>query len=491
MSERESDYKHARALQIAALEAEAKERLAQRKRTYEREVKPANLIEIRLNGELMGTLDKVDDKELMRVYRSIPNSGISFTKLGTAKEAGDAASLKASGMVNLINPSGVQVGTLNLLSSDGSQKLTDHIAAGGTIEKIGTTPAPSDQSILNKPALMQSYGEGASLEDSGMSRFVSAMENNLKDQISPSGGIIKGAISGPHLLLMAKRIRKMEESLPKLSKDAAGVSGLTPHERRRARLLGISGVAYKVIRADLKGYLDSLPTPGEPRLYEEGGPVVQKFQDGNEVEKLFPPREIEHAGQATGIWHGVQDVLYDISAAAKGLFLLDDFEPFYMNTMKADKDVNTLAQMTKRYLQSSLAGREGVHQLQQMEEYDLLRPSMWTSDEAALEMLKNMRGILEAHSVSQKKVTESDRQPVTGEGHTWEQTTRDKAALQAPILNDLIGAYDRAIKGYEIAVGVDVPVVTTEEAYRNIPPGGLFKQHDPDTNSLKTFVKPQ
>ena len=494
MSERESDYKQSQALQIAALEEEAAIEAAKRKRKFELADKPANLMEMYIDGEHVATLDKLEHKDLIHNAGKIPRSGIRFHTPSSARDAVDAATLKASGMVDLYDNRGNHVDTLNLSSTDALKKIEAHRVAGGTISKIGTTPAPSGQTILNNPALMTSYGEGASLDERGMSRFVSEIEDTLKGQVSPSGVIVQGAVSGAHLLEMAKRIRVMEESLPELTGEA-DTMGLTPHERRRAQLLGISGVAYKVVRDDLEGYLASLPLPGEARLYEEGGPVVQKFQDGNEVEKLFPPREIEYAAQATGPWRGVQDVLYDISAATKGLFQMDDrgflAEPLYMNTMKASKDMNTLAQMTKRFLQSSVAGREGVQQLQQMEEYDLLRPSMWTSDEAGLEMLKNMRGILDAHSVSQNLVTSSDRQPVMGDAHAWLQKTRDEAALKKPILDDLIGAYDRAIKGYEMEVGVDIPIVTTDEEYRNIPSGGLFKQRDPNTNSLKTFVKPQ
>ena len=156
--------------------------------------------------------------------------------------------------------------------------------------------------------------------------------------------------------------------------------------------------------------------------------------------------------------------------------------------MKASKDLNTLGQMTKRFLQSSVAGKEAAKQLEQMEQYDLVRAS-WTSDEAAFEVLKNMRGILEAHKDSLKLVTTSIKQPVTGIDHEWHQKARDEAALQMPILEDLLGAYGRAITVYRMHLR-EMPMVTTEEEYNNIPSGGFFRKMDPDSGVIKKYVKP-
>jgi len=123
-----------------------------------------------------------------------------------------------------------------------------------------------------------------------------------------------------------------------------------------------------------------------------------------------------------------------------------------------------------------------------MEQYDLARPSMWTSDEAALETLKNTRGILEAHKDSLNMVVNAPDFPVSGEDYKWRPETRDKAKMQMPILEDLLGAYDRAISGYKIQVR-DIQMVTTPEEEVNIPSGEMYRKFDPDTGRIRPFVK--
>jgi len=495
ISEREAAFKRSQALELEALKTDAALRAAELKRRLDREDKPANLVEMYVDGEHVATLDELDHKKLIQDFGKIPRSGIRFHTLSTAKDVEEARLLKASGMVDLFDNQGTHVDTLNLNSPGAFETLAAHREAGGTIRKIGTTPAPSVVRKISNVALLDEYAAGNPLDTPSMITFIANVQDYLTPRLQPDGSTALNEPAGPHLAAMAKRIVKVEPAL---------ISPETDENRtkRRAQILGLAFKTYNNIANTLAPYIENEKKrslglgqafkPGEladiiDQPFEEGG-EVQKFQDGNEVEKLYPPGQIRHAELATGKWSGVRRGIFNITAGIKELFALDDFKPFYMDTMKASKDMNTLAQMTKRFFQSSVAGREAAQQLLEMEQYDLARPSMWTSDEAALETLKNTRGILEAHKDSLNMVVNAPDFPVSGEDYKWRPETRDKAKMQMPILEDLLGAYDRAISGYKIQVR-DIQMVTTPEEEVNIPSGEMYRKFDPDTGRIRPFVK--
>jgi hypothetical protein len=141
----------------------------------------------------------------------------------------------------------------------------------------------------------------------------------------------------------------------------------------------------------------------------------------------------------------------------------------FKNTSIGSKQLNALAQATKRFYREAQTDRLPVAELAQLEK-ELLRPSGLRTDADARDQLDVTKTVLIK--------TAQEIQKVIDNPSDFRDVSIDKARKNLIITNGLIDEYTRAINSYDKALGKEMDIEKSNKIFKNV-----FKKRKPEANN--------